>query len=199
MYWRRIYFLADADIPESEVRIQFSKDNQGYFTYNGVGYTFTYGYDANNEEIIFKQGDIQFTFNGAIFDENCNIIHEGNFPIEIAETDVIQTPNPLLGGTIVLFDGELNPINVFNYPSDITGDYEAIANAWNNEFGNEGWLLSFVEGRLRMSSPYDDTNYFGYSFDFTQSEGEYTDAISLFIEPLYLLLKQLQHLLKLIK
>lgn len=89
----------------------------------------------------------------------------------------------MLGGTIVLFDGELNPINVFNYPSDITGDYEAIANAWNNEFGNEGWLLSFVEGRLRMSSPYDDTNYFGYSFDFTQSEGEYTDAISLFIEP----------------
>lgn len=177
-------FLGDEFIPETEVKIQFLPENQAYLYYNNVGYPATYGYDANNALItVVTDSGITILFGDVEFDDECNIIHNGNFPIEIGETDTIGTPNPLLGGSIILFDEELDPIITFNYDPELTGDYEAIAAAWNAENSETGWVLTFVDGKFRMASPFDNINYFGYSYDFYQSEGDYIDPISLIASP----------------
>jgi hypothetical protein len=177
-------FFADGSISETEVKIQFLPNNQAYIYYNNVGYPATYGYDVNNAVItVVTDSGITILFGDVEFNDVCSITHNGNFPIEIGETGTIGTPNPLLGGSIILFDEELDPIITFNYGTELTGDYEAIAAAWNLENSETGWVLTFVDGKFRMASPFDNTNYFGYSYTFYQSEGDYIDAIALFVEP----------------
>ena len=51
---------------------------------------------------------------------------------------------------------------------------DLIVSSWNEAWGSFGWLLSYDGTSFIMNSPFDDINYFGWSFYFSQYENTET-------------------------
>ena len=124
--------------------------------------------------------DLILTFEDVNFTENCNLTLSETSPFLYAQNGEFNTPSTVYGGNIILFDGNNNPIIVFSYENDLTGNYEAIANLWNLEYGTS-WYLEYINGVFTMSSPLGINPLF--KFNFYQSEGPFIPATALITDP----------------
>jgi hypothetical protein len=181
-------FLFNNDQPGNITQLQLACDNTGTLVYNNNTYNVAYYYDANNQKLVAtindfteEPNDVILTFDNAVFDSSCNVTLSETSPFIYSEIDDISIPSTFFGGSIILFDDEDNPFNVFSYESDVTGNYVEISNLWNEQYSNEGWYLSYTNDKFVMSAPLGTTS--DYKFNFYQSEGDFVPATTTIADP----------------
>lgn len=125
--------------------------------------------------------DLILTFENVEFTETCNLTLSETSPFIYAEIEELNTPAAVYGGNIILFDDTNSPFNIFEYENNVTGNYPAIANLWNQEFGIPDWYLIYTDNKFVMSSPLGTTS--DYKFNFYQSEGPFIPATALITDP----------------
>jgi hypothetical protein len=181
----------------TEAKIQFGCDNSGSMYYDEISYPFTYFYDSNNQKIEIKfstlinpSTDEPYVLNldGIEFTDNCSFEPNTISPIEVAvieevtETPVtadnIYAPVPNgWDGNITIYqpdDTVLPPVvptqNPLLIPVDIIDSPQDVVDYWN-EFGIPNWLLLYDGTQYTMLTPFDGTDYSGYTVVFSQYEG----------------------------
>jgi len=175
----------------TEAKIQFGCDNSGSMYYDEINYPFTYFYDSDNQKIVIEfstlinpSTDEPYVLNldGVEFTDNCSFEPNTISPIEVAVIEEV-TDDPVTadniygdwdgnitiyepGGSVVL-DIPNNPLPI---PVDIINNPQEIVDEWNSE-GPEDWLLLYDGTQYTMLTPFDGTDYSGYTVVFSQYEG----------------------------
>jgi hypothetical protein len=178
----------------TEAKIQFGCDNSGSMYYNEISYPFTYFYDSNNQKIEIKfstllnpSTDEPYVLNldGVEFTDNCSFEPNTISPIEVAvieevtgtpvTADNIYAPVPNgWNGNITIYNPDDTVLDIPNNPLPISVDIidnpQEIVNEWSSE-GPENWLLLYDGTQYTMLTPFDGTDYSGYTVVFSQYEG----------------------------
>ena len=171
----------------TEAKIQFGCDNAGSMYYDSISYPFTYYYDNNNSKVVIEfstllnpSTDEPYVLNldGVEFTDNCSFEPNTVSPIEVAVidevTDIPVTADNIYGdwdGNITIYEpGGTELFPPLTISVDIIDDPQAIVNRWNND-GPEEWLLLYDGTQYTMLTPFDGTDYSGYTVVFSQYEG----------------------------
>jgi len=176
----------------TEAKIQFGCDNSGSMYYNEISYPFTYFYDSDNQKIVIEfstlinpSTDEPYVLNldGVEFTDNCSFEPNTVSPIEVAvieevtddpvTADNIYAPVPNgWDGNITIYedDGVTELFPPLLISVDIIDDPQAIVNFWNTN-GPTDWLLLYDGTQYTMLTPFDGTDYSGYTVVFSQYEG----------------------------
>jgi hypothetical protein len=175
----------------TEAKIQFGCDNSGSMYYDEINYPFTYFYDSDNQKIVIQfstlinpSTDEPYVLNldGVEFTDNCSFEPNTISPIEVAVieevTDDPVTADNIYGdwdGNITIYEPDGStvldiPNNPLTISVDIIDNPQEIVNEWNNE-GPEDWLLLYDGTQYTMLTPFDGTDYSGYTVVFSQYEG----------------------------
>jgi hypothetical protein len=170
-------FLFNEDSSVTLANLQLLHNNEGTLIYNENTYSITYYYDNFNQNLVITipEIDVTLNFTEVSFTENCNITTNLQSPVEVTYLTVtgtgVPSPEDNLGPFLAIYD-ESNNITSFVYQFNLEAlnNPELIVSSWNTLWGPDGWLLSYDGTSFIMNSPLDDTNYFGWSFYFSQYE-----------------------------
>jgi hypothetical protein len=175
----------------TEAKIQFGCDNSGSMYYDEISYPFTYFYDSNNQKIEIKfstlinpSTDEPYVLNldGIEFTDNCSFEPNTISPIEVAVIEEVTEPPVTADNIYGDWDGNITiyepggsvvldiPNNPLTISVDIIDNPQEIVNEWNTN-GPEDWLLLYDGTQYTMLTPFDGTDYSGYTVVFSQYEG----------------------------
>ena len=172
----------------TEANIQFSSDNTGSMYYNDISYPFTYFYDSDNKIIVIEFSTLInpstdepyiLNLNDVNFTDNCSFEPGTVSPIEVGVieevTEIPVTVDNIYGnwdGNITIYepDGVTELFTPLSISVDIIDDPQAIVNRWNED-GPTDWLLLYDGTQYTMLTPFDGTDYSGYTVVFSQYEG----------------------------
>lgn len=171
----------------TEAKIQFGCDNSGSMFYNSISYPFTYFYDSDNKIIVIQFSTLidpstdnpyALTLDQVVFTEDCSFEPNTVSPIEAAVieevTDIPVTVDNIYGdwdGNITIYEDDgITVLHQRTISVDIIDDPQAIVDYWNTN-GPEEWLLLYDGTQYTMLTPFDGTDYSGYTVVFSQYEG----------------------------
>jgi hypothetical protein len=171
----------------TEAKIQFGCDDTGSMYYDNISYPFVYSYDSNNKKIVIQfstlinpSTDDPYILNldDVNFTEDCSFEPGTVSPIEVAVidevTDIPVTADNIYGdwgGNITIYEDDgITVLHQRTISVDIIDDPQAIVDYWNTN-GPEEWLLLYDGTQYTMLTPFDGTDYSGYTVVFSQYEG----------------------------
>ena len=159
--------------PDVKFKVQFNKNNEGYLYTGNQGNPFLYAHDEYNNTLTIYINELSpIIFEDFFIRSNCNSTFNDSNPFNIYYGTVgpfITPANTNFGTGILVTDPDSTPI--FNLDATgLVGQYQAIADLFNETYGNTGWNLYYdsVNNTFTLTSNFNDDYTGNYTLRFYQ-------------------------------